>query len=55
MLLGDAVGTSGRLSTGSRSDPVDLWKAGDGGGRAATTVTSGNVGFSTIHSTYYCS
>ena len=42
-------------STASRSGPVCLWETGDGGGTATPALTCGDVGFSTIHSTYYCS
>ena len=43
------------FSTGFRSGLVSLWEAGESGGRATVPLTCGDVGFSTIHSTYYCS
>jgi len=54
-LPGDDVWMNGQSSTGSLIPPPSLWEAGDSGGTAAAPLTCGDVGFSTIHSTYYCS
>jgi len=50
----DDMWNTDRSSTASCCGPPDLWEAGDGSGTAATPLTCGDVGFSTIHSTYYC-
>lgn len=43
------------FSTAFRRRRPGLWEAGDSGGTVTGPLTSGDVGFSTIHSTYYCS
>lgn len=43
------------FSTASPRRRRGLWEAGDSGGTVTGPLTSGDVGFSTIHSTYYCS
>ena len=50
----DDVGTTPRLSTVIRPDVTGLWEAGDEHGTRKRTVTCGNRGTSTIHSTYCC-
>ena len=49
----DDVWRNDRSSTASARIRQSLWEAGDSGGRAAAPLTCGDVGFSTIHSTYY--
>jgi len=49
----DDVLTNCAFSTASPRIRRSLWEAGDSGGRAAAPLTCGDVGFSTIHSTYY--
>ena len=43
------------FSTAFRSGVSGLWEAGDSSGTATGPLTCGDAGFSTIHSTYYCS
>jgi hypothetical protein len=43
------------FSTASVPGRLALWEAGDSGGTATLPLTCGDVGFSTIHSPYYCS
>lgn len=43
------------FSTASRHGHRSLWEAGDSGEMPRAPLTCGDVGFSTIHSTYYCS
>jgi hypothetical protein len=43
------------FSTASLRRRSPLWEAGDSGGTATRRLTCGDVGFSTIHSPYYCS
>ena len=51
----DEVWTTPPSSTASVPRTCGLWEAGDGGRTQSMPLTCGDVGLSTIHSTYYCS
>ena len=53
--MAGTVGTTEPFPTAARPRLHCLWEAGDSAGMATLPLTCGDVGFSTIHSTYYCS